>query len=237
MSPRRLSVVLMIAGLGLLGTWRSPDVMTRAVAAPTKIAEAGESEEPPAPDAVAPAQAVLYEEVANDPSGRSVTGSAVWRTTNGARAGQSPETAVEAEIRIPARSMSVLCTFRHITDPSLPASHTIEIQFKSASNRPGDGIANVPGVLMKTSERARGVPLAGLTVKVVDGYYLVGLSNVAAERDNNIKLLKGWPWLDIPIVYASKQRAILAVEKGESGQRAFASAFEIWDQEPVNSRQ
>jgi hypothetical protein len=35
---------------------------------------------------------------------------------------------------------------------------------------------------MKSNDQARGIPLAGLAVKVTDGFFLVGLSNVDAER-------------------------------------------------------
>jgi hypothetical protein len=36
----------------------------------------------------------------------------------------------------------------------------------------------VPGILMKQSEQTRGVPLAGLAVKVTPGIYLIGMSNL-----------------------------------------------------------
>ncbi|HEY6257119.1 MAG TPA: hypothetical protein VIY51_15145, partial [Xanthobacteraceae bacterium] len=38
-------------------------------------------------------------------------------------------------------------------------------------------------------------------------------------------------WFDIPIVYSNNQRAILAMEKGASGERAFAEAFARWSAE------
>ena len=41
-------------------------------------------------------------------------------------------------------------------------------------------------------------------------------------------LLKDRPWFDIPIVYNSGGRAILAMEKGTPGDRAFADAFAAW---------
>ena len=35
---------------------------------------------------------------------------------------------------------------------------------------------------MKSNEQARGTPLSALAVKVTDGFFLVGLSNVDSER-------------------------------------------------------
>ena len=65
------------------------------------------------------------------------------------------------------------------------------------------------------------MPLAGLAVKVTNGYFLIGLSAAEVDVQRNIEMLKQRDWLDIPIVYTSGKRAILAIEKGTPGQRAF----------------
>ena len=172
---------------------------------------------------------VLYEEDPNNPAGRQFVGSAVWRTeTVSPGSGLAPELEVRADITIPERNMTVTWTLRRNTDQALPASHTIEIMFNLPADFPGGGIANVPGVLMKDSEQARGVPLAGLAVKVTNGFFLIGLSAVDADVQRNIQLLKDKPWFDIPIVYNNGGRAILAMEKGPPGDRAFADAFAAW---------
>jgi hypothetical protein len=101
--------------------------------------------------------------------------------------------------------------------------------FTLPSDFPGGGIANVPGVLMKASEQARGTPLAGLAVKVTNGFFLIGLSAVDADMQRNVQLLKERPWFDIPLVYTNNGRAILAMEKGPPGDRAFAEAFAAWE--------
>ncbi|MFY9760520.1 MAG: hypothetical protein WAK32_09010, partial [Xanthobacteraceae bacterium] len=192
----------------------------------------------PAPAPGAPAEqaapqvaqrVVLYEEDPNNPAGRQFVGSAVWRTeTVSPGSGLAPELEVRADITIPERNMTVTWTLRRNTDQALPASHTIEIMFNLPPDFPGGGIANVPGVLMKDSEQARGVPLAGLAVKVTNGFFLIGLSAVDADVQRNIQLLKDRPWFDIPIVYNNGGRAILAMEKGPPGDRAFADAFAAW---------
>jgi hypothetical protein len=172
---------------------------------------------------------VLYEEDPNDPAGKRFVGSAIWRTdTVSPGSGLAPELEVRADITVPERNMSVTWTLRRNTDQALPASHTIEIMFNVPPDFPGGGIANVPGVLMKDSEQARGVPLAGLAVKVTNGFFLIGLSAVDADVQRNMQLLKDKPWFDIPIVYNNGGRAILALEKGPPGDRAFADAFAAW---------
>ena len=120
-------------------------------------------------------------------------------------------------------------SFRRNTDKGLPATHTVEVTFKLPADFPAGGISNVPGILMKQAESTRGVPLAGLAVKVTPGFYLVGLSSQEADKERNLQLLKERGWFDIPVVYNNNRRAIVAIEKGTPGDLAFANAFKAWE--------
>jgi hypothetical protein len=172
---------------------------------------------------------VLYDEDPSDPKGKQYVGSVIWRTEQvKAAAGQPPDIAVRADIDIPDRKFKMTMSFRRNTDTSLPASHTAELTFILPPDFAGGGVGNVPGILMKSNEQARGTPLAGLAVKVTDGFFLVGLSNVEADRARNIQLLKERSWFDVPLVYVNQRRAIIAIEKGAPGERAFNDAFAAW---------
>jgi hypothetical protein len=182
-----------------------------------------------APAATVAQKVVLYEEDPKNPQGKRYVGSAIWRTqTVSPGPGLAPELAVRADVEIPERHMHMTWSLRRNTDKALPASHTIEITFTLPADFDEGGIGNVPGVLMKNSEQARGIPLAGLSVKVTNGYFLIGLSAVDIDKQRNVDLLKTRGWFDIPIVYTSGKRAILAVEKGPPGDRAFQEAFRAW---------
>jgi hypothetical protein len=182
-----------------------------------------------APAAAVAQKVVLYEEEADNPQGKRYVGSAIWRTeTVSPGPGLAPELAVRADVEIPERHMRMTWSLRRNTDKALPASHTIEIMFTLPTNFDQGGIANLPGILMKENEQARGLPLAGLSVKVTDGYFLIGLSAIDSDVKRNLDLLKNRDWFDIPIVYTSGKRAILAMEKGVPGQRAFEEAFRAW---------
>jgi hypothetical protein len=172
---------------------------------------------------------VLYDEDPSDPKGKQYVGSVIWRTeTIKAAAGQKADIAVRADIEIPDRKFKMTMSFRRNTDTSLPASHTAELTFILPQDFAGGGVGNVPGILMKSNEQARGTPLAGLAVKVTDGFFLVGLSNVEADRTRNLQLLKERSWFDVPLVYVNQRRAIIAIEKGAPGDRAFNDAFGAW---------
>jgi len=174
---------------------------------------------------------VLYEEEPSDPQGKRFIGSAIWRTENvSSGPGQPADLAVRADVEIPERRMTMTLTIRRNTDQTLPASHTVEVMFNLPADFAGGSISNVPGILMKQAEQTRGTPLAGLAVKVTNGFFLIGLSAVESDLQRNIALLKERSWFDIPIVYANNRRAILAIEKGTPGEKAFAEAFAAWKQ-------
>jgi hypothetical protein len=187
--------------------------------------------QPSSSDQVAPVaqRVVLYDEDPSDPKGKQFVGSVIWRTEPIKASGnQKPDIAVRADIEIPDRKFKMTMSFRRNTDTSLPASHTAELTFILPQDFSGGGVSNVPGILMKSNEQARGTPLAGLAVKVTDGFFLVGLSNVDSDRARNLQLLKERSWFDVPLVYANQRRAIIAIEKGAPGERAFNDAFAAW---------
>jgi hypothetical protein len=238
-----IGVVLILLGAAIL--WGKPLVMTvSGLFKPSQTVEAPKDtsaplSKPKIPDRVgqpsseqvAPVaqRVVLYDEDPSDPKGKQYVGSVIWRTEQIKASGpQKADIAVRADIDIPDRKFKMTISFRRNTDTSLPASHTAELTFILPPDFAGGGVGNVPGILMKSNEQARGTPLAGLAVKVTDGFFLVGLSNVDADRARNLQLLKERSWFDVPLVYVNQRRAIIAIEKGAPGERAFNDAFAAW---------
>lgn len=240
--------VILFAGLVAFGYWQRNTItglyqvlrgqpsapVARQAPAPTSASQGKIADRIGPGQQAGPAVAqrvVLYEEEPSDPQGKRYVGSAIWRTeTVSPGPGLPPELAVRADVEIPERRITMKFSIRRNTDQTLPASHTIEIVFNLPTDFSGGGISNVPGILMKQSEQTRGVPLSGLAVKVMTGFFLVGLSAVDADVQRNIQLLKERAWFDIPVVYNNNRRAILALEKGTPGERAFAEAFATWKQ-------
>jgi hypothetical protein len=181
-------------------------------------------------DASVAPKAVLYEEDPADPQGRRYVGSAIWRTERVAGGPSQPEQiVVHAGVEIPERQLAMDWAMRRNTDPSLPATHTIEIMFRLPPDFPSS-IVDVPGILMKRRDQERGVRLAGSAVKIIDSHYLIGLSLLNADAENNLRMLEQRGWFDLPFIYSNKRRAILAFEKGAPGDRAFAEALAAWRQ-------
>jgi hypothetical protein len=250
----RIAIAVVIVGaIGSLLIWQWPNMVAvygMLWAPPVEVAPVNQpaskpkitdriepggkpSQQQTSADAAAVAQrVVLYEEDPNDPQGKRSVGSAIWRTEAvSPGTGKPPELAVRADIEIPERKISMTWTLRRDTDPSRSTSHTIEIMIKLPPDFPSGGIFNVPGIWMKQAEQTQGTALAGLAVKVTTGYFLIGLSAAPADKERNIQLLKERPWFDIPIVYTNNRRAILAMEKGTPGERAFTQAFAAWEKQ------
>jgi hypothetical protein len=100
--------------------------------------------------------------IPSDPKGKQYVGSVIWRTEPIKASGnQKADLAVRADIEIPDRKFKMTMSFRRNTDTSLPASHTAELTFILPQDFAGGGVGNVPGILMKSNEQARGTPLAG----------------------------------------------------------------------------
>jgi hypothetical protein len=174
---------------------------------------------------------VFYEEDQGDPAGKQYRGTVVWRTDSVSPSpGLPPRIAVRADIEIPERHISLRWSLRSNDDEALAASHTVELMFKLAPDDPHGGIASIPGVLMKTTESTPGDQLAGLGVKAAPNLFLISLSAAEADMQRNVQLLKERPWFDIPVAFDDGRRAIIAVEKGPPGERAFAEAFAAWEQ-------
>lgn len=227
----------------------APDSGTPAAPAPAEPPAAPQAPAPapqaPAPQTQVPsaapapqagtaqaARAALFEETPGNAAGTLMQGSVVWRTqTVSVGPGQPPDLALVGEITIPERRMAVTITIRRNLDQTLPASHTIEVLFTLPRDFQFGGVAEVPGVLMKTSEQARGVPLVGQAVRVTNGFFFVGLSNFDMDRTANLQALKTRPFFDIPLRYDTSRRGILTIEKGASGDRAFEEALQAWGQQ------
>jgi len=121
-------------------------------------------------------------------------------------------------------------SFRRNTDQTVSATHVFELRFKAPSDPPHGEISKLQGLALKPAEKVRGTLLAGQTIKVTPGFFLVMLSPVQPDMQRNLKLLKDDSWFDVMFLYSNGNRAILAMEKGTVGERAFTQAFGIWGQ-------
>ncbi|GAB5377662.1 MAG: hypothetical protein AcusKO_41240 [Acuticoccus sp.] len=174
-------------------------------------------------------QAVLYEEAAQaGEAGTAVPGGVEWSMVRESIGGGDPEPIIRATAEIPDRSITATLTMRENVDRALPASHLIEIAFDLPDGFEGGGVKNVPGVIMKQSEEARGEALRGAAARVSSGLFWIALSENPQDQAENLRLLRERDWIDIPILYESGRRAILTLRKGSDGLKSVNAAIQAW---------
>ena len=133
-----------------------------------------------------------------------------------------------AKANIPARNLGVNLLVRRNSDPSLPASHLMEINFDASETFVGGSIAGLPGVLLKNEELVQGTPLVGASARVVGNSFLFALSATKQDLASNTELLKSRKWMDLALVYATGKRAIITLEKDVTAQAMFDEVLAIW---------
>ncbi len=173
-------------------------------------------------------RAILYEEPLDAAAAAAgvvaINASVAWTyVPNGIN---GPE--IVGNVDVPERALKMKVAIRRNTDGTLPASHIVEIVVDAPADFPGGGVRDVPRVVFKPSEDARGQPLIGASARVADGFFWIALSGIEADVNLNLNLLRERVWIDIPLVYENGQRAILTLEKGAPGAQVFERALTAW---------
>ncbi len=167
-------------------------------------------------------QALLYEERGGAGSDSVERGNVVWSTIEESpEDGQPAQPAVRATVTMPTSKVELKMTIRKNTDQSIPASHLIEMVFTVPEGFPGGVVDNVQRVTFKDTEQAAGNPLVAVPSKIGDNFFIVWLNDARTAQDTNLSLMRRLQWIDIPISYRNGRRALISLEKGVPGEKAF----------------
>jgi len=219
------------------GDWRLVRVFVPdpASAAPQLASQSALPVEAAAPPLPAETQrASLYEETPGG-QGKRYDGTVTWRAEQ-ATGGNAAGLSVIAQVKVPERPLDLTMSIRRNLDPTLPATHTMELNFDMPADSATGGVTEMVGVMMKPDQEAPGQHLAASRVKVRDGFFILGLSALDVDVRHNIDVLQNRPWFGIPIRYKNGNRAVLVIEKGETGDRLFADAFTRWNADAAGAR-
>ena len=140
--------------------------------------------------------AVLINEHHATPYGERHAGSVCWSLERVRTVGQPDRLIVHADVDIPDLDMKMAMDISRNTEGSAAASHFVVMTFEQPKNVGSGEVVSVPGVMLKSSERAKGTPLAAQATKIAKGSFLVGLSNRDSDRSRNLQLLKERSWFD-----------------------------------------
>ncbi|MBB4063191.1 hypothetical protein [Gellertiella hungarica] len=170
----------------------------------------------------------LYEERVGQTSPVAIEGAVVWSLKKEPADNGRTESVVQAQVSAPERGLSALITFKRNLDPSLPASHLIELVFSIPKEFEGGAIESVQRVALKQTEQDRGDPLIAVPAKITDDFHMIALNDYADARKFNLNLLETRDWIDIPVTYRNGRRALITMEKGATGSEAFKQAISDW---------
>jgi len=174
-------------------------------------------------------RSILYEEgEESGGAGTAAQGAVVWSIEEETNLEGQSQSVLSAAIEIPERDVKVDIRIKPNDDTSLPASHLVEIKYEFPESFAAGDVVNVPGLVMKPTEEARGDALIGASVKVSPGFFWIALSSLPNEQQRNLALLRERGWIDIPMLYENGKRGILTLEKGSAGEEAVEKAITAW---------
>jgi hypothetical protein len=231
-SDRGGKIVERIGGVGQTDAQGNPPAANADTAtAPAAAGDMSPVTKPAEPGQTVPVAyraALLVEAPEEQSKVKTYVGTVIWRLDNvSGGAGQPLGTAVHADVDIPTDKLKIALTLQKNTDPSLPASHTITIDFKVQPGNPTGGVKQINVPQLRQDDTPKGDALAGVPVPIMENSFLIGLARGTAEA-SNLQLLKERAWIDIPILLGNGKIAKLTFEKGAAGTRAIDDAIAAW---------
>jgi hypothetical protein len=187
-------------------------------------------EAPSAPPAPAPSagRAAMLVASADNPQKPAVSlGSTVWSLIPPAP-GQPATVAVKAEADIPDLKMHATMTLRKNTDPTLQATHTIDLKFSFAEGAPITGFKDVGLPQMRKEDSTAAEALTSVKVKISDTYFLIALAKGESDTARNLDLMQTRSWFDFPLLLNDDRIAKVVFQKSPEGQAMLEKAFEAW---------
>jgi hypothetical protein len=154
-------------------------------------------------------------------------GSTVWSLIPPAP-NQPATVAVKAEADIPDLKMHATMTLRKNTDPTLQATHTIDLKFSFAEGAPITGFKDVGLPQMRKEDSTAAEALTSVKVKISDTYFLIALAKGESDTARNLDLMQTRSWFDFPLLLNDDRIAKVVFQKSPEGQAMLEKAFEAW---------
>jgi len=174
-------------------------------------------------------KAFFYEERSGQDAGTADAGGVVWSVVQESPGNDlPPEPAIRAEVTIPDRGINLRMVIRRNGDKTLPASHLVEMIFTVPQGFAGGSIDNVSRMTFKDTEQAPGSPLVAIPAKIADNFFIIAMNDAKTAIDTNLSLMRRQSWIDIPIAYKTGRRALITLEKGLPGEKAFDDVLKSW---------
>ncbi len=134
-------------------------------------------------------RAIYSEERTANEQLRRLQGSVVWtQVEEQPGPDMEEEPAIRADLYVPDTGTSMRMTLRRNGDPSLPASHVIELIFEPTSKEPGRGVREILRMMFKETEAAQGEALRAFPAEIGSNFFLMMLDEGQQARQSNLDL-------------------------------------------------
>ena len=152
----------------------------------------------------------------------------LWRLENvGGGPGEPVSMAIRGDMDAVDAGLRMTIILRKNTDPTLSASHTINILFKPGPKSPVGDVKAIGPIQMRRADAQSGEKVMGIPVPISSNYFLIGLMPGEPET-RNIQLLRSLSVIDLPLQFSDGRIATINMIKGSSGERVFAEAIDSW---------
>jgi hypothetical protein len=124
--------------------------------------------------------------------------------------------------------MHATMTLRKNTDPTLQATHTIDLKFSFAEGAPITGFKDVGLPQMRKEDSTAAEALTSVKVKISDTYFLIALAKGESDTARNLDLMQTRSWFDFPLLLNDDRIAKIVFQKSPEGQAMLDKAFDAW---------
>jgi hypothetical protein len=172
-----------------------------------------------------PYRAGLIEENETDPDRPKIhPGTVSWKVLPGPEPGpNAPPAALVADLEIETTGLRARFTMRPVREPGLPSTLALDI----ALTGPQAQIVQIGLPELRNIGVDRGIPLFGAIGRTDDGFS-VTLARDAVDGEQNVRLLTGRPWIDVPVRLQDGRRMTIAFEKGTAVRDMMRNALRLW---------
>jgi hypothetical protein len=173
-------------------------------------------------------RAAVLMQAPSEPGGvKTFTGTVVWRRDSSNRGpNQQLSSAIRADIDLPDAHFKMSMVIEKNYEAALSVSHTITVHFEPAEDSPIGSVKAINMPEMRRDDAPKGTALYGLPVDIAPNIFLVGLASTSESQ--NLDLLSGMSWFDIPMNLAVGRVAKATFEKGPAGEKIFADVLAEW---------
>lgn len=196
----------------------------------------GQATPPPPPGAAGPAspalavsyRAAVLVQAPSEPGGvKTYLGNVVWRRDSANRGpNQQLASAIRCDIDLPDAHFKMSMVMEKNYEAALSVSHTLTFRFEPAADSPIGNVKAINMPEMRRDEARKGSALQGLPVDVAPNVFLVGLAS--ASEAQNLELLQGLNWFDVPMSLADGRVAKVTFEKGAAGEKIINDVLAEW---------